>query len=188
MTNFTIHNAQSAPQGSGEFIDNAQKQFGMVPNLIGMLAESPVAVEAYETLAGLFTKTSFSATERNIVWLAISSENECEYCMAAHTAIAMGEKIDGQIIEAIRSNETLEDARLETLRSFTASVVANRGHVNEDEVAGFLDAGFTKENILEIIVGISHKILSNYVNHISETPLDKPFEKFAWTPSAVNAS
>ncbi len=189
MTNFTIHTADTAPEGSKQFIDNAQKQFGMVPNLIGLLAESPTAVETYETLAGIFTRSSFTPTERNLVWLTINYENDCHYCMAAHTAIAKNEKVDADIIDAIRNGNVLADPRLESLRSFTRSLVANRGWVDSEEVDVFLAAGFTKENVLDVLVGISHKVLSNYSNHIAETPIDKPFQKFAWDKkSTVSAS
>ncbi len=180
MTSFTIHDADTAPEGSKPFIERAQKQFGMVPNLIGLLAEAPVAVETYQALAGLFTRTSFTPTERNVVWLTIIYDNECDYCMAAHTGIAKSEKVDDGIINALRAGEPLEDPRLQALREFTSSVVVYRGWVGDDEVEAFLAAGFTKQHVFEVLVGVAHKVLSNYANHIAKTPIDSPFEKFAW--------
>ncbi len=177
---FTVHDAESAPEASRPFIERAQKQFGMVPNLIGLLSESPVAVETYQTLASLFSRTSFTPTERNLVWLTIIYENDCSYCMAAHTAIAKSEKVDEEIIAALRTGEALQDARLEALRKFTRSVVVNRGWVGDGELEAFLAAGFTQQNVFEVLVGVAHKVLSNYANHIAETPVDPPFEKFAW--------
>ncbi len=188
MADFTIHNAETAPQGSKQFIDNAQKQFGMVPNLIGLLAESPTAVETYQTLATLFKSSSFTPTERNVVWLTIIYENECHYCMAAHTGIAKNEKVATEIIEAIRNGTVIPDTRLESLRSFTSSLVANRGWVDSDEVDEFLAAGFTKENVFDVLVGISHKILSNYSNHITTTPVDAAFQKFTWEKNNASVS
>ena len=157
----------------------------MIPNLMGLMAESPSAIEAYQTLADFFEKSSFTPTERHIVWLTISYDNECHYCMAAHTAIARSEKVDGAIVEAIRAGETIADPRLESLRTFTSSLVVNRGWVSEEEVTAFLNAGFTRENVFDILVGISHKVLSNYSNHIAKTPVDQPFQKFAWTKSSA---
>ncbi len=180
MTSFTVYNTKNAPKASRPVIEGAQKQYGMVPNLIGLLAESPIAVETYQTLAGLFTRTSFTPTERNVVWLTIIYENECDYCMAAHTGIAKSEKVDDGIINALRAGEPLEDPRLQSLREFTSSVVVNRGWVGDDELEAFLAAGFTKQNVFEVLVGVAHKVLSNYANHIAETPVDPPFEKFAW--------
>jgi len=177
---FAVHDVESAPEASRPFIERAQKQFGMLPNLIGLLAESPVAVETYQTLTSLFSRTSFTPTERNLVWLTIIYENDCSYCMAAHTAIAKSEKVDEEIIAALRTGEALQDARLEALRKFTRSVVVNRGWVGDGEVEAFLAAGFTKQNVFEVLVGVAHKVLSNYANHIAGTPVDPPFEKFAW--------
>lgn len=188
MADFTIHNSETAPEGSKQFINNAQKQFGMVPNLIGLLAESPTAVETYETLSRLFQASSFTPVERNVVWLTIIYENECHYCMAAHTGIAKSEKVGDDVIEALRNDQPLSDPRLQSLREFTRSLVANRGWVDSEEVDEFLGAGFTKENVFDILVGISHKVLSNYSNHLAETPVDRPFQKFTWEKSPANAS
>jgi AhpD family alkylhydroperoxidase len=188
MADFIIHNAETAPEASKPFIDRAQQQFGMVPNLIGLLAESPAAVESYQTLSGIFQASSLTPTERNVVWLTINYENECHYCMAAHTAIAKSEKVDGDVIEAIRNGIAIEDPKLESLRSFTRSLVANRGWVDGAEVDVFLAAGFTKENVFDVLVGISQKVLSNYSNHIATTPVDAPFRKFTWEKSPVITS
>jgi uncharacterized peroxidase-related enzyme len=187
VATFTIHNSKTAPDGSKPFIEQAQKQFGMVPNLIGLLAESPVAVETYLTLSGLFSRSSLSPTERNLVWLTINYENECHYCMAAHTGIAKGEKVDQNIIDAIRTGESIADPRLQALREFTSSVVVNRGWIDESEVDAFLAAGFTRENVFDVLVGVAHKVLSNYSNHIAETPVDAPFQKFVWEKVPVKA-
>ena len=185
MATFNIHNVETAPEKSKKFLEGAKTKYGMVPNLLGLLAESPVAVETYETLADLFSKSSLRPTERNLVWLTINYENNCHYCMAAHTGIAKSQKVDDAIIEAIRNGESLDDPRLESLRSFTRSLVVNRGWVDGEQVDAFLATGFTKENVLDILVGISHKVLSNYSNHIATTPIDAPFKKFAWEKSSA---
>ncbi len=188
MNTFTIHDTETAPIASKPFIERAQQKYGMVPNLIGLLAEAPVAVEAYQTLAGLFTQSSFTPTERNIVWLTNNYENECEYCMAAHTGIAKSEKVDDAVIEALRNGQLLADPRLQALRQFTTALVVNRGWVGGDEVDAFLAAGYTKQNVLELLVGIAHKVISNYANHLADTPVDPPFQKFAWVKSKAGVA
>lgn len=99
MTTFTIHNADSAPEASKPLIEKAQARFGMLPNLIGLLSESPVAVEAYQSMGGLFSQTTFTTNERNLVWLTISNTNDCSYCMAAHTAIAKTEQVAEDVMD-----------------------------------------------------------------------------------------
>ncbi|HBR41215.1 MAG TPA: carboxymuconolactone decarboxylase, partial [Sulfitobacter pontiacus] len=107
----------------------------------------------------------------------------CHYCVPAHTGIAKSMGVDDAITNALRDKTALPNARLESLRDFTLALVRERGNLDDATVQTFLDAGFTKRNILEVILGYSQKIMSNYTNHIADTPVDKPFQKFAWAPS-----
>ena len=187
MTDFTIHTHDTAPAASKPRLDVAVNAFGMVPNLIGVLAESPETLEAYQTLHSLFEKSSLSTTEKNVVWLTINVEHNCHYCVPAHTAIAHMQKVDAGVIDALRNAAPLPDAKLEALRQFTLKVVRQRGEVSDAEVATFLAAGFTKRNVLDVLIGVSQKVISNYTNHLAHTPVDAPFRKFDWTPAQVAA-
>ena len=89
-------------------------------------------------------------------------------------------KVDDAITEALRNETPLATEKLEALRDFTLSVVRDRGNVNDDAVQAFLDAGFTKRQILEVVLAAAQKVMSNYTNHLANTPIDKPFQKFEW--------
>ena len=180
MTDFTIHSQATAPAASQPMLENLQKSIGFVPALYGVLAEAPKALEAYEVLATLFKGTSLSTTEQHVVWLTINYENNCDYCVPAHTGLAKMDKVPEDVIESLRNGVPLADSRLEVLRSFTRQLVQNRGWVADDEVELFLGAGYTRQNILEVVVGMAHKVISNYTNHLARTPVDSAFEKFAW--------
>jgi len=104
--------------------------------------------------------------------------------MGAHSVAAEMQKVPGNVIEAIRTDQPIQDARLEAPRRFTTAIVEQRGWASETDVEACLDAGFTNAQILEVIVGVSFKTLSNYTNHIADTPLDKAFAPRAWTPVA----
>jgi len=175
MTPFKLHDLQSRPQ-----LAAAQEKFGFVPNLLGMLAESPVAADAYLKLGELFANSSFTPVEQQVVTLAVSNIHECDYCMAAHSGLAEMADMAPEVLEALRAGRTLPDARLEALRTFATTVVVDRGLVGDLAVAAFLDAGYTKAQVLEVITGVAFKTISNYTNHITRTPLDKPFSKYAW--------
>lgn len=163
------------------------KKFGFVPNLIRELAAAPAAVNAYVTLNRLFDGTSLAPVERQIVLATTSVENGCEYCVAAHTAgLKMAGLADDQI-EAIRVRRPLANPKAETLRRFTAAVVNSRGRIDDAGLEAFLKAGYTREQVLEVLVGVAMKTLSNYANHIAQTPLDKQFESFAWEPAVSEA-
>jgi len=182
MTSFTTHTIESAPAGSKPILTAAKQSLGFVPNLYGVLAESPAMLAAYKSLGGLFdTQSSFNATERQIVLLATSYDNECHYCMAAHTTLAGMQAVPNDVVQAVRNGEQIADPRLEALRSFTIKVVRDRGWVSKGDTQAFLDAGFTRAQLLEVILGVGMKTLSNYVNHVACIPLDDAFKASAWT-------
>ncbi len=180
MTEFTLHEKNTAPQGSRPLLENSEQALGMIPGLHAVMAEAPGLLEGYQQLHRLFTETSFDATEQTVVWQTINVEHACHYCVPAHTAIAKMTDVPDEVTEALRNETPLPTAKLEALRDFTLSVVRDRGNVDEDAVQRFLDAGYTKRNLLEVVLGVSQKVMSNYTNHIADTPIDKPFQQFEW--------
>lgn len=184
MSQFPIHTLDTAPDSSRFALAGTKSKFGFVPNLIGMLAESPAAVAGYLALGEKFEQSSFSPVERQVVLLSVSYENGCDYCMAAHTVIAGMSSVPAATVEALRAGATLPAARLDTLARFTRAVVRERGHLSEAEVAAFVAAGFTAAQVLEVVLGVAMKTLSNYANHIARTPLDAAFAAARWEPAA----
>lgn len=180
MTNFKLHTLETAPEDSKEILEGALKQNGFIPNLYAVMAESPEVLKAYTQMNQLFTETSFSQVEKNIVWLTISYNNSCHYCMAIHSMAAKMFKVPDDIIESLRTNKVLNDSKLEALRKFTNTLVEKRGWAEDKDVNDFLSAGYSKKNVLELIVGVGQKTISNYVNHLAHTPLDKQIEGFKW--------
>lgn len=176
----TVHTAGSAPAESQAGLQEAAKAFGFVPNLLGVLAESPVALASYMNFSSLLGKTSFTPVEQQILMIAVSYENDCRYCVAAHSAIAAMVRMPSPVLSALRSGEPLPDARQEILRSFTADLVRSRGRVSEHRMEAFLAAGYTRRHLLEVVFAVAMKTLSNYVNHIGETPLDPQFAAQDW--------
>ena len=182
MTEFTLHTKETAGDTGAAAMAQAEQKWGMVPNLIAKMAEAPAVAEAYLALADALGRSSLSPAEAQTVLLSVSRVNECHYCMAAHSAIAEMQQVPAEAIEALRSGSPIPDAKLEALRRFTVSVLEKRGWVSDEEIEPFLAAGFTKGQVLEVILGISMKTLSNYVNHIVQTPVDAAFQAKAWAP------
>ncbi|MBI4539381.1 MAG: carboxymuconolactone decarboxylase family protein [Gemmatimonadetes bacterium] len=185
MSEFTIHTIESAPAGSRETVQAIQQKFGFVPNLIGELAAAPSAVKAYATLGQLLEQTSLTTVEQQLVLLTVSVANGCRYCVAAHSGGLKAAGLGADQIEAAREGRMLADPQLQALQRFTLAVVETRGHVDEVDLRAFLDAGYRKDQILEVLVGVAMKTLSNYTNHIARTPLDRQLEAFAWEPAAA---
>lgn len=186
--NFQFHTIESAPEASKALLAGAKQAFSFVPNLLAGMAEAPALLEGYMTLAGIFDKTELSETERQIILMANNRLNGCTYCMAAHTTISQGAKVPKDVIEALRNGTPIADAKLEALRKFSEHVNLERGWIEQSQIDALLQAGYGKQTILEVILGTSLKVMSNYTNHVANTPLDKAFESNAWSPRvATNA-
>ena len=177
---FKLHDQSSAPSESKQLLEKVKASSGMIPGLYAVLAESPEALKAYVELGKIFGQSSLSDDEKTVVWQTINVEHECRFCVPAHTLVAKLMKVDETITNALRNKTLLPNKKLEKLREFTLILVRNRGKATEEEVSAFIEAGFTRKNILEVIVGISQKVLSNYTNYIAKTPLNKEFKPFAW--------
>ncbi|WP_444927854.1 carboxymuconolactone decarboxylase family protein [Microbulbifer sp. TRSA002] len=181
MVNFTRYTIETAPEASKPTLEAAKKKMGFVPNLMATMAESPVMVESYLTLMGIFDKSRLSETEREIILMTNSRLNGCTYCMAAHTAVCKMAGVDENLIKALRSGKKLDDPKLEALRAFSVIINEKRGWATEEEVEAFLAVGYTKETVLEVIVGTSLKVLSNYSTHNLNVSLDDAFLPMAWS-------
>lgn len=189
MTEFKRHTMDTAPEDSQVLLENSQKAFGRIPGLHAVMAEAPALLEGYQQLHKLFAEqTSFDKDELTVVWQSINVEHECHYCVPAHTGIAKMMKVDDAITDALRNETPLPSDRLEALRTFTLAVVRGRGNVDDTAVKSFLDAGFTKRQVLEVILGLSQKVMSNYTNHLAETPIDEPMKAFAWERKRKDAA
>lgn len=181
MSTLTIHTIESAPEESKASLENSVKAFGMLPNLHGVLSESPQLLEAYKTIHQLFSNSSFNAEELTVVWQTINVEHECHYCVPAHTAIAHMMKVDPALTEALRNGDAMPNEKLQILQDTVLSIVRNRGNINDAELDAFYAIGYRQRQVLDIILGVSQKVISNYTNHIANTPVDEPFQKFTWT-------
>lgn len=183
MRDFKRHNLDTAPEGSQNILENVKDEYGFIPNIMGEFAEAPQALRAYTRLDEIFSDTSFNPVEQEIIKLSASVANGCEYCVAVHSTVAEQKQMPKEIVNRIRDNETLSDDRYEALRRFTDRIVRKRGRIAEDHLQDFLDAGFSRRQVLELLVGVSMKTLSNYTNHIAETPLDERFSAKKWERS-----
>jgi alkylhydroperoxidase family enzyme len=184
MIEFKLHDETTAPEASKALLAKSLKAFGMIPGLHAVMAESPALLESYQAVHELLVNSSLDKDEVTVLWQSINVEHACHYCVPAHTGIAKSMKVDDAITDALRNETPLPNAHLEALRTFTLSVVRDRGNVDNSAVQVFLDAGFSRQNILEVVLGVSQKVMSNYTNHLAITPVDAAFKKFEWHKAA----
>ncbi len=188
MSEYTTHTIETAPENSKPILTKVKSSYGFIPNLLGNMAESPAMLEGYITLSSIFDKTTLSETERQIILMTNNRLNGCTYCMAAHTWLARNGGVAEDVIEALRTGTSIADPKLEALRVFTQAVNESRGWPTNEQTAALIDAGYTQQTVLEVILGTSLKILSNYTNHVAGTQPDAVFAKDAWSPEIVSAA
>lgn len=182
MSLFEEHSIDSAPEKSKKYLEGAQKTLGFIPNLYKYLAESPAALDAYMELSTILQNSSLNVEQQQITLLAISRENGCEFCVAAHSMI--GTKmahIDPAVVEAVRNGSSTKDSKIDALIEFATQVVKQRGWVDDATVQKFFDAGYSKQNALDVVVAVSLKTLSNYTNHMTGTTTNEEMSEFAWS-------
>ncbi|MCB1519017.1 MAG: peroxidase-related enzyme [Hyphomicrobiaceae bacterium] len=167
-------------------LEAAKKKLGFVPNMYGAMANEPALFEAYAAAYDAFrAETGFTPVEQEVIFLAISRANGCDYCMAAHSFIADAmSKVPKDVTDAIRDGHQIADAKYAALAKFTTTMVTSRGRPTDADVAEFRAAGYSEKNILGVILAISVKTLSNYANHVFHTPVDEVFASRAWSAAA----
>ena len=159
----------------------------MLPNMFGVLANSPAVVNAYAAMQGALADSGLTQAEQQVSILAIAAENGCTYCVPAHTMAAAKAGLDDAHIEALRDGRDLDDPKLNALKEFALTVVRKRGRVDDTEIDAFLKAGFRDTDILDVILTAAMKTITNYTNHIAHVPLDEAFEPKRWEDPAEAA-
>lgn len=173
---FTVHTKDTAPEALKPIFDQVKQAYGFIPNLYGIFANSPVALQTYLNVLDLLAKHSaLDAQEQQLVMLAVSAENRCDYCVAAHSAVAAMAKVPADQIKAVRDNQALNDPKRTALVRFARKTIEHRGWTPAADIEAFLAAGYTQQHVLDILSIAAIKTLSNYTNHLANTPIDAAF-------------
>jgi AhpD family alkylhydroperoxidase len=125
-----------------------------------------------------------SGVEREVVALAVSLENDCDYCMAAHSTFALMQNADRDAVAAAREDVEPEDPKLGALYRFARSVVGKKGHVSEEEIQALLDAGYSRSALFDVVAQVGHTTIANLAHGITKAPLDDAFKPQAWARDA----
>lgn len=170
---------------SSKTLVTIKKAMGMIPNMYSTMANNPALLDSYSHAYKTFRENAgLTSQEQEIIFLSIAFENECDYCMAAHSFVAdKMSKVPTEITNAIRNNTEIENAKYKALSQFSRVMTAKRGNLSQDDIDSFLNAGYTENHILGVITGIGIKTMSNYFNHVFNTPIDDAFKGRAWSKS-----
>ncbi len=152
--------------------DQLEKGLGFVPNLYASYAHNETALGDYLTLQN--RKSTLKAKEREVINLVVSQVNECQYCLAAHTTLGkMNGFSDDQILE-LRGGKASFDTKLNALAEFVKDITINRGKPTSDGITNFFEAGYTKANLVDVIIVIGDKMISNFIHGATNVPIDFP--------------
>jgi len=184
---FEILNISSAPITSIPFLEDAQKAFGLIPNVEGVMAQAPSLLASYMNAWDQFSNTSLTPQEQQIVYQTTNFENNCEYCMPWHTILSESTGLSKQDVEALRQGCSLSSEKQDALRVFTRSLIRTQGSIEPNALSLFFAAGYNEQHALEVILGISIKTMSNYTNAIAQTPLDKEATSKKWTKPSLRS-
>lgn len=186
MARLPILNVDTAPEAARDGVAKAEKANGFIPNLIGLLANAPVALETYQTVSGINARSELSLAEREAVQITAAAIHGCGFCVAGHTAVATKKAgLTGDIVEALRASARVPDARLDAVADFTRAIIRSRGAVADTELAAFKAAGFSDANALEVVLGVSLATLCNFANNLGQPELNPQLQPYAWTAPAA---
>lgn len=178
---YRIYDLNTAGEAAKPVLEAVKRHYQFIPNALGAMVESPDAVRAYLMLDEINNENSLSDEERHVVFLTISREYNCEYCVAAHTAFAQMGQVDGGHIMGLREDKPLSDTRLQALQTFVSRLIKTDCNVSEKDLQAFLAQGYTRQNVLEIITMMANKLLAIFANRVMGTDLDDALQGARWS-------
>lgn len=180
MSRMTVHTLDSAPPASRPLVQQALNNNGFVPNLIGVLAEAPVALETYLTVAGIQGRATLTLADREVVQITAARIHGCGFCVAGHTAVATRKaNLPAAQVLALQNGTPVGDARLDAVAAFTTAVIATRGAVSDAALSDWRAAGFQDGQALEVVLGVSLATLCNFANNLAQSDINPELQPFA---------
>jgi uncharacterized peroxidase-related enzyme len=180
MSRLTLHTQDTAPEASRPLVDKAIANNGFLPNLIGVLANSPQALQTYMTVSGINAETSLTLAEREVVQITAARIHGCDFCIAGHTAIALKKaQLPLESVRALQQGTNTQDAKLDAVRAFSEAVIATRGAVADADYQAFRAAGYDERQALEVVLGISLATLCNFANTLAGSAINPQLQPYA---------
>jgi AhpD family alkylhydroperoxidase len=178
-TEFTDYTEESAPEASQRPLQQTRARLGYLPAAMARMAESPDLTAGFLAASAQFERTSLEPLAREVVVLTIAVRLECHVCIAMHSARLTALAADQGLISALRAGQPVTDPRLEALREFTLAMLASAGAVSAEQLRSFLGRGYTRQNALEVALGIGAYTMSILANRMTGAPVDQALAQFA---------
>ena len=180
MTTFPVHTIESAPERSKPALRQLHSAFGMIPNIAGAMATSPVLINSLVGLFGNVHGGSFTEAQVQVILLTDAVTNGSIWAVAFHTALALKEGINPADVQAIREGRLPKDNKFAALSGLAKTMIETRGRLDDEEINRFLAAGFGKDHLLEVIAAVAASTITNYTGSITKPPLEAPFQEYGF--------
>jgi AhpD family alkylhydroperoxidase len=177
---FQVHTKETASVDGGQALVRLQSAIGVIPNLAATMAESPALLNGFLDLRERFAHTGFTGAEIQVLSLVSAYENKCGWCVAFHTAMALKEGVSRASVDLLREGKTPTEPRFAALSEYARAMVRERGNVENDVLRNFVDAGFSKQQVLDVVRAMAFSLMANYAAHVADPPLDAFLEAHAW--------
>ena len=184
MSNHPIHTIDSAPAQSKPVLEQLQQTFGLIPNIAGAMAASPVLINGFIGLFERVHASSLTEAEIQTLLLTHAVTNASEWAVAFHTALALKQGVVPADVDAIRHGGLPHDVRLASLSRLARTLIEKRGHLGESDQKRFVEAGFGAVQILEVIAVVAASTITNYAGSVTLPPLEAQFQEFVWHAQA----
>ncbi|WP_211473942.1 carboxymuconolactone decarboxylase family protein [Collimonas humicola] len=185
MPSYPVHTIESAPAQSKPVLQQLQQAFGLIPNIAATMAASPVLINGFIGLFECVHASSLTEQQIQTVLLTNAITNASEWPVAFHTALALKEGVRLADVDAIRHGGLPGDVRLAALSALARTLIEKRGRLAESDQRRFLEAGFSSEQILEVIAVVAASTITNYTGSVTQPALEATFEEFAWHSPAA---
>ena len=172
---FRILDLDTCPAKSRRLLQSSIDNFGWIPNQSAVMAASPELLETYQKAHDCFEASSFTEEEKTVVWLTVGLKHCNDYTIGAHRFIALNSGVKPNLVKSILAYEEIP-ARLQSLREFTEKVIDGAGKVSSHDIEAFRQSGFSDQQVFEVVLGFTQKVIANLVNDMARTPLDQEFE------------
>jgi AhpD family alkylhydroperoxidase len=181
---YVAHTPESAPALAADGLRELHASVGLVPNLAGTMAESPALLNGFLALRRLYAQTGFTGVEIQVLALTSAFENDCSWCLAFHTAMALKEGLDRESVDALRHGDAPGDPRLAALSGFARAMMRNRGTVDAPAQQAFLAAGYSPRQGLDVVMSLAFSMMANYAAHLTHPAVDDFLKPHARTHRA----
>jgi len=186
MPRLPLQTAETAPEAARPLVARSVANNGFLPNLVAVLANAPTALETYLTVAEINGRSSLGLVEREIIQITAAAIHGCEFCVAGHTALALKKAgLERATVAALQRRGLTGNARYDALVAFTRAVIVARGAVGDGELADFIAAGYSQQQALEVVLGVSLATLCNFANNLAANDINP--ELAAFRPGALQA-